>query len=74
MVGVPDRGAEVVQGDSSSHEGAEHTLAVVEEGGRSLEGEELHKHQQVEAHHTGHTAGSSLERERERSRAHFYCA
>ena len=63
VVGVPGRGAEGVRGDSSSPEGAEHIPAVVEEGGHSLEGEELRKNQQEGAHHTEHTAGSSLEKE-----------
>ena len=71
MVDVPGRGAEDVQGDSSSLEEEEHIPAAVEGDGRSLEGEELHRLQQEEGdHHMEHTAGNSLcgegERERER--------
>ena len=67
-MGVPGRGAVAVQGDSSSPEGEGHIPAVVEGDGRSLEGEELRKMQQEEAHHMEHTAGSSLEKERKRER------
>ena len=57
---VPGRGAEAVRGDSSSlEEGEGHTPAVVE-------GEGFHKIQREGGHHREHTAGSSLQRGRER--------
>lgn len=66
MVGVPGRGAVAVRGDSSSPEGEGHIPAVVEGDGHSLEEEELRRVQREGDHHMEHTAGSSLEKERER--------
>ena len=68
---VPGREAEAVQGDSSSPEGEGHIPAVVEGDVRSLEGEELRKIQREGGHHREHTAGSSLEGEREISKWPF---